>query len=131
MIFNIHQVVNTPKGKGEVTYIEDGYIEVTVNGVEMSFDAPFNGVTEYTGPKPITPENFKISNRFDDIEIPFLMEQLARLQHVQISYAVTVLGGTADPWEELSQEQKLNFVAIAMGFGTADKAAEKIRNQEL
>lgn len=135
MNYSIDDIVKTPKGKGTVCYVEEGYIEVDVNGVEMGFEAPFKDVSPWTeadeAPRPRMRSDSDIlaanqpTPEFDDIldmverALPeYALAALMRFRAVQA--ALPALGGSAPAWDSLNSFQKLNHIAVAAGLKSAE-----------
>lgn len=132
-MFNMDDKVTTPSGTGYVCYVEDDYIEVDVKGVEMGFHAPFEHVKPYDPkddlPKPTQAE--LDDAKYEDVEIPYGVEVIGKMQHNMATLAVAVVGGDALSWDELPTRIKLNYVCVGMGWKDADEAVEKMKNQDL
>lgn len=135
MTFSIDDTVKTPKGKGTVCYVEDGYIEVDVHGVEMGFEAPFNGVSHWTEEDEAPKTRMRSDSdalaasqptpEFDDIldmverAVPeYALAALLRFRTIQA--ALPAFGGSAPAWDSLNSFQKLNHIAVAAGLGSAE-----------
>ena len=119
--FKYDDDVVTPKGTGWVTYAEDDYIEVSVNGAEFSFEAPFTGVRLEADVKAeadaIAKEKLiqaeydamtKFSALTDDEKI------VAKVNWYTASALVQMVGGSAADWDELSETQKLNYAKVSL-----------------
>lgn len=135
MTFSIDDIVKTPKGKGTVSYVEDTYIEVDVNGVEMGFEAPFKDLSHWTA-EDETPKTRMRSDsdalaastptpEFDDVlslvERTLPEYALSALLHFNtVKSLLPTLGGSAPSWDSLNSFQKLNHIAMAAGLGNAE-----------
>lgn len=138
-MFTLGTEVSTPKGKGEVVYVEDGYIEVDVGGVEMSFEAPFKDLAIWEEPvietrAPMadhtqpTPEYDPV---WDTLEIDEpLVVRVAQGLHTKTAMAVMAVGGTAARWDDLNSYQKLNFAKMACGVSIDELVAEHKNRSE-
>lgn len=121
-MFELDQKVTTPNGVGTVSYVEDGYIEVTVAGNEFSFEAPFSELAEYVDPEQVLAG--KIAADFaQEVKAEFIINNLSgrwllkgRKLHAEAILLTSIVGGSATPWDQLSNVQKLNYVAVGHGL---------------
>ena len=126
MTYELGTIVNTPKGKGEVVYAEDGYIEVSVKGADMGFEMPSNLISEYVEPEKSEPKTdmCEPTPEYDAIcqeaELDEMSVLLAKTAHTKAAMAVRALNGEAASWEDLNSFQKLNFIKMATGVGFED-----------
>ncbi|WP_315921133.1 hypothetical protein [Mesorhizobium sp. SP-1A] len=110
MNFSEGQTVNTKYGVGKITYFDDDYMDVVVNGKEYNFFAPFEGkVQEYTPPPPKDQIWRDILARPD--MAPLIA--LTKLNLHGINFMMSLLNGSTAEWDELTPTQKMNHVAVA------------------
>jgi hypothetical protein len=131
MTYALNDKVNTPKGVGIISYIDEAYIEVDVSGVDMGFESPFDLLSPYLSstktlddydtpdcstflPSTPTPEWDAALQ-----EVPRILLALAISTQNTASGYVNQLGGSATGWGGLNSFQKLNFVLMAGGQGPA------------
>lgn len=108
--FSKDQTVNTKYGAGKITYFEDDYMDVVVNGKEHNFFAPFEGkVWEYTPPPPKDQIWRDILARPD--MAPLIA--LTKLNLHGMNFMMSLLNGSTAEWDELTPTQQMNHVAVA------------------
>lgn len=110
IIFTAGQIVNTKYGVGKITYFEDDYMDIVINGKEHNFFAPFEGkVWEYTPPPPKDQIWRDILARPD--MTPLIA--LTKLNLHGMNFMMSLLNGSIAEWDDLTPTQKMNHVAIA------------------
>jgi len=112
--FREGEAVECRHGPAVVTYCEDGFLEIRLDkdGTERTFWAPFDGKVWYPEPKPG-------HDIWDEIVAdPCMAETLeaARIFAAAASAMVSMAGGKASAWEELTARQQMNFVAVSTGI---------------
>lgn len=134
--FVLGQTVECKSGIGEITYLEDGLMEVTLkNGVEKNFWKPFSGkVWPYKAPEKPIPESENpiwetIANN-PKIQ-PYLIG--AQAYHSLIGGLLNRIGGGAGQWDNMSAFQQANVLGIYVGLPTSvlKEAAVTGRLEEL
>jgi len=114
-MFAVDSQIVTPAGTGQVVYSEDDYIEVLIAGNEVSFESPFHGsmTMEEVEAEAQAAKEFADQKARQELESVSTDEIMAaRLKHEMSSALVTLIGGSAASWDDLSDEQKLNFVKV-------------------
>lgn len=116
-MFDLDEYVQTPNGRGYVTYVEDGYIEVEVAGNEFTFTAPFKGLVSM---EKIQAEA-NAAKEFADRQAARAFDELSDAQKHKAwmnwsvgSSLVQLIGGSAAEWEDLTDQQKLNFAGLKL-----------------
>ena len=104
-------------------------------GNDVGFEAPFNSLSAYVEEEDkalVAKRREEEENaKYEGIEIPEMLERLAKVKHAMATLVVRTVGGDADGWDDLSTRVKLNYVAVCMGWKGAEEAAEKIKNEDL
>lgn len=109
-IFAKGQTVNTKYGVGTITYFEDDYMDVDINGRERNFFAPFSGkVWQYSPPPPKDQIWRDILDRSD--MAPIL--SLTKLNVHGINFMTSLFKGNVTEWEELTPTQQMFHVSNA------------------
>lgn len=107
-------VVVTKSGSeidGKVAYFDGAYLSVSLrNGVEFDFVKPFDGV-ELASVVAQRRQKGKVSTTAISA-LPNALLALGQLTHLNAAKAIRQLGGTASAWDDLTDEQKLNFIAV-------------------
>jgi|SRR5690606_31937943 len=107
--FSEGQVVNTKFGVGKITYYDDDYMDVVVNGAEKNFFAPFDGkVWEYQQPSAGDQMWLDILARADMATLI----RLTKLNLHAISFVVSLYKGNTTEWDDLTATQKMNHIAV-------------------
>jgi hypothetical protein len=125
--------VECKAGVGEVTYCEDGFMEVRLKDrTERTFNAPFEGkVWHYV--MPVSVSDLPVWTTI--MQHPKVRERSPALVdfHRIASVAAMSLGGDTRPWTALDDFQRVNFLAILVGCPAViwRDAAENGRLDEL
>jgi hypothetical protein len=107
--------VECKAGIGTVTYCEDGFMEVALKDrTERNFKAPFEGkVWHYV--KPVRVADLPVWTTI--MQHPKVLERSSALEdfHGITSAVAMVIGGEVSSWSQLSDYQRLNFLAVLTG----------------
>jgi hypothetical protein len=129
-MFDLNSDVMTPKGKGKVVYVEDGYIEVDVDGAEISFSEPFTGLSAYdpnaeaAAPKVLRSDTALMAAdseptpEWDKALLEVSPAHLRAGEMHQMRHAADADAGTresAATWDNLNSFEKLTYVQAAGG----------------
>jgi hypothetical protein len=123
MTYELNDKVNTPKGDGIISYIDEAYIDVNVNGVDMGFEAPFDLLSPYIDvPNPkvldIVGTGTAFPSKWDDAFACATdkVVALAKTFHTREASKSNAGKDIACSWESLPSYKKLRFVFMAGGY---------------
>jgi hypothetical protein len=115
--FALGQTVGCKHGSGEITYLEDGLMEVTLTtGVEKNFREPFLGKVWLYDESVKQISDSSIWQRI--AANPSVIDHMngAKSYHLLIGGLLTRLGGGAGRWDNMSACQKVNVLAVYSGI---------------
>lgn len=117
--FELGQKVECKSGRGKITYLEDGLMEVTLTtGVEKNFWAPFDGkVWPYQEPEKQLPvSEHPVWSRIASNQAIANHMNGAKAYHTLIGGLLTRIGGGASSWDRMSAYQQVNVLAVYLGI---------------
>lgn len=125
---NVGDVVIVPgKGRGTVSFYEDGYMTVDLsNGVEVEVSPKVvKPVVSQKEASEIGEAFWKAVEEYINQKTPEIVA-LAKFRFSQAGKAVRALGGSSVEWEGLQPWQRLNVIETLFGIPTEEMASSML-----